>query len=104
MHHPRGKVIGGTRAINSFALIYPSAAGIDAWADLGNPGWDYATMKPYFRKFQHIYRPSNEVTEQLSLFHDEGAIHEANGLMKHLSQVKLIRCRKPGWRLGATSG
>jgi len=36
--HPRGRLIGGTSAINSFAIIYPSAAGIDAWAELGNEG------------------------------------------------------------------
>lgn len=28
MQHPRGKVVGGTSAINSFALIYPSKAGV----------------------------------------------------------------------------
>lgn len=30
INHPRGRLLGGTSAINSFALIYPSAAEIDA--------------------------------------------------------------------------
>lgn len=38
MQHPRGKVVGGTSAINSFALIYPSKAGMDAWDEFGNEG------------------------------------------------------------------
>lgn len=50
MKHPRGKAVGGSSAINSFALIYPSAAGLDAWAELGNEGWDWEGMKEYFRK------------------------------------------------------
>ncbi|KAK5142611.1 hypothetical protein LTR32_005086, partial [Rachicladosporium monterosium] len=48
----RGRVLGGSSAMNSYALIYPSAAGLDAWADLGNAGWDWASLKPYYRKFQ----------------------------------------------------
>ena len=35
MKHPRGKMLGGSSAINSFALVYPSAAGLNVWAELG---------------------------------------------------------------------
>ncbi|KAL9618850.1 MAG: hypothetical protein Q9160_006509 [Pyrenula sp. 1 TL-2023] len=60
MKHPRGKMLGGSSAINSFALIYPSAAGLDAWAKLGNEGWDWNGMKDYFRKFQTEFDPAQE--------------------------------------------
>ena len=50
--HARGKIIGGSSAINSFALLYPSAAGFDAWAWLGNKGWGW---------FQRVNQPSPEV-------------------------------------------
>lgn len=60
MKHPRGKMLGGTSAINSYALIYPSAAGLDAWAELGNEGWDWNGMKDYYRKFQTEFDPGQE--------------------------------------------
>jgi choline dehydrogenase-like flavoprotein len=77
--HPRGRVIGGTSAINSFALIYPSAAGIDAWGELGNDGWDWATLAPYFLKFQTIVPPNEEVKKHLNIVHSDETIQKSNG-------------------------
>ena len=60
MKHPRGKMQGGSSAINSFALVYPSAAGLDAWAELGNEGWNWNGMKDYYRKSQTEFNPCQE--------------------------------------------
>ena len=70
MQHPRGKAVGGTSAINSFALINPSAAEIDAWAELGNEGWDWTSTKKYYRRFQTITPPSSSVVDELKLAHN----------------------------------
>jgi choline dehydrogenase-like flavoprotein len=70
MPHPRGKAVGGTSVINSFALLNPSAAEIDAWAELGNEGWDWDGTKEYFRKFQTITAPAADVVEELNLGHN----------------------------------
>lgn len=67
MKHPRGRVVGGSSAINSFALIYPSAAGMDAWEALGNEGWGWEGTKKYFAKFQSICEPSEEVKSELGV-------------------------------------
>lgn len=77
--HPRGRILGGTSAINSFALIYPSASGIDAWAKLGNEGWDWKTLAPYFLKFQTIVPPSEEVRKQLHIVHSDESIQKSSG-------------------------
>ncbi|KAI7204990.1 hypothetical protein D0869_00275 [Hortaea werneckii] len=69
INHPRGRLLGGTSAINSFALIYPSAAEIDAWAQVSNENWDWQTLAPYFRKFQSIVAPSQNVKKALNLAH-----------------------------------
>lgn len=79
IRHPRGRVIGGTSAINSLALIYPSAAGIDPWAELGNEGWDWKTLAPYFLKFQTIVPPSEEAREQLNIAHSEESMRKSHG-------------------------
>ncbi|KAK4507641.1 hypothetical protein PRZ48_001376 [Zasmidium cellare] len=80
--HPRGKIIGGTSSINSFALIYPSAAAMDAWAELGNKGWDWKTIGPYFKKFQTIYPPTPEVKKDLNVAHSDENIAASNGPLK----------------------
>ncbi|KAI9690626.1 MAG: hypothetical protein M1820_009957 [Bogoriella megaspora] len=65
--HPRGRLIGGSSAINSHALVFPSRAWLDAWADFGNDGWNADVMIPYYNKFYSIAKPSGEVIENLHL-------------------------------------
>lgn len=47
---PRGKVIGGSSAINGHLYVRGQAQDFDDWAALGNEGWGYADVLPYFRK------------------------------------------------------
>lgn len=61
--HPRGKMLGGSSAINSFALIYPSRAELDFWAKIGNNGWAWDDMKHFFRSFQTICPPSEDAED-----------------------------------------
>ncbi|MCK1516968.1 GMC family oxidoreductase N-terminal domain-containing protein [Bradyrhizobium sp. 190] len=46
---PRGKVLGGTSSINAMCFLRGSAEDFEAWASLGNEGWDYRSVLPYFR-------------------------------------------------------
>jgi len=63
----RGKGLGGSSLINLLALVYPSKSGFDAWADIGNPGWDWDSILPYLRKFQTFHMPSEKVVQGLGL-------------------------------------
>jgi choline dehydrogenase-like flavoprotein len=45
---PRGRVIGGTGSINGMAYFRGPAKDFDDWAAMGNPGWSYADLLPYF--------------------------------------------------------
>ncbi|HEV2675136.1 MAG TPA: GMC family oxidoreductase N-terminal domain-containing protein [Aliidongia sp.] len=47
---PRGKVLGGSSSINAMVHIRGQAADFDDWRDLGNPGWGWDDVLPYFRK------------------------------------------------------
>lgn len=48
-------------------VVFPSKAGIDAWATLGNPGWTWQEMAPYYRKFHTLAPPTEESIRDLSL-------------------------------------
>jgi choline dehydrogenase len=46
---PRARVVGGTSTINGCIWIRGSAADYDEWEWLGNPGWSFQDLLPYFR-------------------------------------------------------
>ncbi len=47
---PRGKVLGGSSSINAMVYIRGQAADYDDWRDLGNEGWGWSDVLPYFKK------------------------------------------------------
>ncbi|KAF8958583.1 GMC oxidoreductase [Flammula alnicola] len=59
----RGKGLGGTSNLNSFAWIKPPAADIDAFEKLGNPGWNWADYDKYFKKSETFHPPAKEQTD-----------------------------------------
>lgn len=49
---PRGRVPGGTSAINGMIFVRGDQSDYDAWEELGNKGWGWNSMLPYFRKME----------------------------------------------------
>ncbi len=47
---PRGRVLGGSSAINAMVYCRGHRRDYDDWAAAGNPGWDYANVLPYFKR------------------------------------------------------
>jgi choline dehydrogenase len=50
---PRGRVVGGTGSINGMAYFRGPAKDFDDWAAMGNPGWSYADLLPYFLRSEN---------------------------------------------------
>ncbi|MGZ9724118.1 GMC family oxidoreductase [Rhizobium miluonense] len=49
---PRGRIPGGSSAINGMIFIRGAAADYDAWEAMGNTGWGWDSVLPYFRKME----------------------------------------------------
>ncbi len=50
LNYPRGKVLGGSSAINGMIYMLGQATDYDQWRQLGLPGWSWDDVRPFFRK------------------------------------------------------
>src|SRR3954447_23177173 len=53
--YARGRVIGGSSAINGMIFLRGDPTAYDAWAYAGNPGWDFESVLPYFRRAETVH-------------------------------------------------
>lgn len=65
---PRGKLLGGSSSVNSMLYVRGHRADYDRWAQLGNAGWGYDEVLPYFRQSENNERGAD-------------AYHGAGGLL-----------------------
>ncbi len=59
MDWPRGRVLGGSSAINAMAHVRGHPSDFDAWAAAGCPGWGFSDLLPYFRKSEDSPFPAS---------------------------------------------
>ncbi|KAH8820710.1 aryl-alcohol dehydrogenase [Xylogone sp. PMI_703] len=79
---PRGRVLGGTSAINFMMVTYPSAREIDDWEALGNKGWSWKDLEPYYRRSETFIKPSDEVSIHSGTSHYDHSKYTEQGPIK----------------------
>ena len=55
-YQPRGRTLGGSSSTNAMVYIRGQHADYDHWAAMGNPGWGWSDVLPYFVKAEHNER------------------------------------------------
>ena len=60
MYQPRGKLMGGSSAVNCMAYIRGNAEDYNDWLKWGNDGWGYQNLLPYFKKSENNRNIENE--------------------------------------------
>ncbi len=60
MHYPQGRTLGGSTSINAMIYIRGHRLDYDEWRDLGNEGWSYDDVLPYFKKSENNERFADE--------------------------------------------
>jgi choline dehydrogenase len=72
---PRGKLLGGSSAINFLMWTHASRIDLDNWEALGNAGWNFDSLQPYYRKSETYNPPSDEITKALGTSIFDPALH-----------------------------
>jgi len=60
LNYPRGRVLGGCSAINGMIYMRGQARDYDQWRQLGNVGWGWDDVLPYFKRSQHQMRGADD--------------------------------------------
>ena len=91
MYQPRGKVLGGTSSINGMIYMRGTGGDYDHWRQLGNEGWDYESVLPYFRKAEDNENGANE-------FHGAGGpLRVSNQPYKwEIAEALIAACQQAG--------
>ena len=69
LNYPRGKVLGGCSSINGMIYMRGQARDYDHWRQLGNEGWGWDDVLPWFRRSERYYAGADE------LHGTEGELH-----------------------------
>ena len=60
INYPRGRVLGGCSSINGMIYMRGQANDYDGWRDMGNTGWGWKDVLPYFKKSEDYYAGADD--------------------------------------------
>ncbi|KAI1738091.1 hypothetical protein F4680DRAFT_459964 [Xylaria scruposa] len=96
----QGRAIGGTSTINAMAYIRANEADLDAWEKLGNPGWNWASLYPYYKRSENFTIPgpglqASGVTFDASVHGNSGPVR--TGYLTAFGNLTLMPTVQNAW-------
>ncbi|KAM7194147.1 hypothetical protein V8F20_008067 [Naviculisporaceae sp. PSN 640] len=70
----RGKVLGGSSALNFMTWNRAAKGDYDDWEALGNPGWGWDGLLPFFKKSEHFHIPNSPTQQAAKVALHEGVV------------------------------
>ena len=122
LNYPRGKVIGGSSAINAMIYMRGQAADYDHWRQLGLSGWGWDDVLPFFKRHEDHFLGASDAHARRRRMADRGAAralghsrcfprrgragrHQADPRFQHRRQRGLLRVpRQPEARSALVGG
>jgi choline dehydrogenase len=84
MYWPRGKVLGGSSAINGMLYVRGHAGDFDGWAQRGNVGWSWSDVLPFFKRGENQERGASPAHGS------EGELSVSDPIMRNAFSKKFI--------------
>ena len=89
---PRGKLLGGSSSINGLVYVRGNKLDYDTWAQMGNTGWSYDDVLPFFKNMENYQGEVSELRGtdgplKVSEVTDRNPIY--NGLFKAAEEIKI---------------
>ncbi|KAI0132702.1 GMC oxidoreductase [Xylariales sp. AK1849] len=75
----QGKVVGGSTVLNGQCWTRGSRDNIDAWKELGNPGWGWNDLLPYFMRSENYTTNVNDTLHEALHIHPPSTDHGTHG-------------------------
>jgi len=96
----QGKVVGGSTKLNRMVFDRGSKSDYNRWATLGNVGWDWASLLPYFKKVRHVSsgRWRRSADDRRTRFSHRQPRRLLRNTMSHTSQLITVSeatCTRP---------
>jgi choline dehydrogenase len=89
LYLPQGKTLGGSSAINGMAFVRGQPEDYDGWRDLGNPGWGWSEVEPYFRRLERRVGSATSV-DAVTPRGQNGPLHISDPTFKHASSLAFV--------------
>ena len=103
-----GKVLGGSSKLNFMKYVRGKSTDYDEWESLGNPGWSFQEVLPFFKKSEHFHNPQEIENAGIDLeYHGQDGrlyVMPATKDMANLSQVFLEAFQEMGFKYGDYNG
>ncbi|KAG6365695.1 hypothetical protein INS49_007306 [Diaporthe citri] len=76
---PQGRLLGGSSGLNAEVFVPPSAEDFNEWEALGNRGWGWDSLGPYFRKFHTLVPPGAKLREHVGISRIDDKVTASSG-------------------------